>query len=192
MNNNVKLEQAADEAAQSALSEAWPNGYDFPEREAFKAGFLAGARYQPQREAVLEEEAREVLRLARNPGVAAGDFGKIAWGQALQRLDTALTTPAPAVSTDGWQDIETAPETSRDGVRIDVWLEPIPERQAKFMNPATEGRRLANAWFVERQDYTGFRNAHSFNGRELNWRATHWRPIPKKPAILSRLRGEGE
>jgi hypothetical protein len=55
---------------------------------------------QPEREDVLEEAAREVLRLARNPGVAAGDFGKIAWGQALQRLDAALTTPAPAVSTD--------------------------------------------------------------------------------------------
>src|SRR5690606_31450419 len=42
---------------------------------------LAALRHQPQREAVLEEAAREVLRLARNPGVAAGDFGKIAWGQ---------------------------------------------------------------------------------------------------------------
>jgi hypothetical protein len=53
MSNDVKLEQAADEAARSALSEEWPNGYDLPEREAFKAGFLAGARYQSQqREAV--------------------------------------------------------------------------------------------------------------------------------------------
>jgi len=48
MSNDVKLEQAADEAARSALSEEWPDGYDHFEREIFKAGFLAGARYQSQ------------------------------------------------------------------------------------------------------------------------------------------------
>jgi hypothetical protein len=56
MSNDVKLEQAADEAARSALSEAWPDGYDHFERWIFKAGFLAGVRYQSQqREAVIEK-----------------------------------------------------------------------------------------------------------------------------------------
>ncbi|MBB2973983.1 hypothetical protein [Mesorhizobium sp. RMAD-H1] len=82
----------------------------------------------------------------------------------------------------GWQPIETVPQgTSRDRLRVDIWLEPIPERQALFSNPTTEGRRLTDAWYEERPDYSGWRNSGSYNGRELNWRATHWMPRPAAP-----------
>lgn len=94
-------------------------------------------------------------------------------------VDLAALRAAEPAADDDWQTIDTAP---KDGTLIDVWLEPIPERMAMFVNGSTEGRRLPNAWYVEREDYTGFRNRQSFNGREINWRATHWRLPPRPPS----------
>lgn len=104
MSNDVKLEQMADEAAR----EAWPNGHDFPEREAFRAGFLAGARHQPQREAILEEAAKaceEQQRIFASPKYAAGQpmssFGeRFGAGRCADAIRALKTTPAPAVSRD--------------------------------------------------------------------------------------------
>ena len=99
MSNDVKLEQAADEAARSALSE-WPDGYDHFERWIFKAGFLAGARHQSQqREAVLEEAAKaceEQRRIFASPEYAAGQplssfgewFGAGRCAEAIRALKT--------------------------------------------------------------------------------------------------------
>jgi hypothetical protein len=96
--------------------------------------------------------------------------------------DLLFASPV-AQATERWRDISTAPkDTSREGLRIDIWLEPIPERQALFSHPSTEGRRITDAWYVERSDYAGWRNERSFNGREINWRATHWMPIAAAPA----------
>lgn len=94
----------------------------------------------------------------------------------------AVAALADLAAGGGWRTMDSAPKPSHESYElIDVWMAPIPERQKQFSNPDKVGFRLTDAWWTERPDYTGYRNARSYNGRELNHRPTHWRPLPAPP-----------